>query len=66
MAADLIYQDNNLDHIEGTKWGHDHEEDAAKAFYALESKNILISKLSQHEFLLIKLEHTLELHLIKP
>ena len=37
LVADLIYQDNNLDHIEAIKWGHDHEEDAAKAFYALEA-----------------------------
>ena len=47
LIADLIYQNNNLDHIEVIKWGHDHEEDAAKAFYA--------SKLSQQDFLLIKL-----------
>ena len=37
LVADLIYQDNNLVHIEAIKWGHDHEEDAAKAFYALEA-----------------------------
>ena len=47
LVADLIYQNNNLDHIEVIKWGHDHEEDAVKAFYA--------SKLSQQDFLLIKL-----------
>ena len=37
LVADLIYQDNNLDHIEAIKWGHDHEEEDAKAFYALEA-----------------------------
>ena len=37
MIADLIYQDNNLDHIETIKWGHDHEEDTAKVFPALET-----------------------------
>ena len=37
LVADLIYQDNNLDHIEAIKWGHDHEEDAAKVFCALEA-----------------------------
>ena len=30
-VADLICQDNNLDHIEAIKLGHDHEKDAAKA-----------------------------------
>ena len=35
LVADLIYQDNNLDDIEDIKWGHDPEEDAVKAFYAL-------------------------------
>ena len=37
LVTDLIYQDNSLDHIEAIKWGHDHEADAAKAFYALEA-----------------------------
>ena len=37
LVAHTIYQDNNLDHIEAIKWRHDHEEDAAKAFYALEA-----------------------------
>ena len=37
LVANLIYQDNNLDHIEAINWGHDHEEDATKAFYALEA-----------------------------
>ena len=37
LVADLIYQDNNLDHIEAIKRDHNHEEDAAKAFYILEA-----------------------------
>ena len=37
LVVDLIYQDNNLDHIEAIKLGHDHKEDATKAFYALEA-----------------------------
>ena len=65
LVADLIYQDHNLDHIEAIKWGHDHEEDAAKAFYALEATKHLDFKVELADFLLIKLELTLVLHLIK-
>ena len=47
------------------RWGNDHEEHAARAFYALKPQNILISKLREQDFLLIKLDHILMFYLIK-
>ena len=37
LVADLIHHNNNLDHVEAIKLSYGHEEDATKAFYALEA-----------------------------
>ena len=33
----MIYQDNNLDHLEAIKWHHEHDKDASKTFCSLET-----------------------------
>eukprot|EP00795_Rhopilema_esculentum_P009832 gene9832-18407_t len=47
LVANIIHQEENLDHIQAIKWSRDHEADALKGFYAEEATRHINFKLEQ-------------------